>query len=254
MNSTNKQTQPVALVTGAARRIGRIIAQSLHQAGFQVIIHYHTSQQAAEALVQTMNQTRPNSALAIGADLMNTSTGPHLIDACVNAYQRLDLLVNNASVFFKTNMQHGLSFEQDFDQLFTLHVKTPFYLSHAALPFLQKTQGSIINLTDIHAKNPLKDYSIYCQSKAALWMQTKSLAREFAPLVRVNAIAPGAMIWPEKENALSSSQKQQIIEQTPLKRHGEPSQIAQAVLSLAQNTFITGQMLCVDGGRSIVSR
>lgn len=245
MNQANKQDAPVVLVTGAAKRIGAAIAQHLHKAGFRVVIHCHQSRDAAEVLAHEMNQLRADSAHVFTADLYHPESAHQLITDTLNWGGRLDLLVNNASLFTRN--------AADWDAMFDLNVKTPFILSHAAFPHLLNTHGSIINITDIHADKPLKDYAVYCQSKAALSMQTKALAREFAPKVRVNAVAPGAIMWPEQGNQLSEEQQQNIINKTPLKRHGSPLFIAQAVLALAENTFITGQTLCVDGGRSIVA-
>jgi len=243
LNQTNKQDAPVALVTGAARRIGAAIAQYLHTAGYRVIIHCHQSHTAAHALANDMDRMRADSAIVLTANLCFPDSAHQLIADALTWAGRMDLLVNNASLFTRN--------ETDWDAMFNLNVKAPFLLSHAALPHLAKTHGSIINITDIHADTPLKGYAIYCQSKSALSMQTKALAREFAPNVRVNAVAPGAIMWPEQGNQLSEEQQQNIIDKTPLKQHGSPLFIAQAVLSLAENLFITGQTLSVDGGRSI---
>lgn len=243
MNQVNKYHAPVALVTGASRRIGASIAKHLHAAGFRVVIHCHQSFAAAQALTEEMNQSRANSAKVLTADLCRPDSARQLIADTYDWAGRIDLLVNNASLFTRN--------ESDWEAMFSLNVKAPFLLSYAALSHLAKTGGSIINITDIHADKPLKDYAIYCQTKAALHMQTKALAREFAPEVRVNAVAPGAIMWPEQGNQLSEAQQQQIIEKTPLKRHGSPAFIAHAVLSLAENEFITGQSLRVDGGRSL---
>lgn len=243
MNQENKQDAPVVLVTGAAKRIGAVIAQYLHKAGFRVVVHCHQSQAAAKNLTDAMNQLRSDSATLLTADLCRPDLAVQLITDTLNWAGRLDLLVNNASLFTRN--------EADWDAMFTLNVKAPFVLSNAAFPHLAKTQGSIINITDIHADKPLKDYAIYCQSKAALKMQTKALAREFAPNVRVNAVAPGAIMWPEKGNQLSEKQQQAIINKTLLKRHGNPLYIAQAVLALTNNVYITGQTVRVDGGRGL---
>ena len=251
MNHANTQAARVALVTGAARRIGAAIAVSLHQSGFRVIIHCHTSTQDANALARELNQQRRDSALVLTADLTIKNQAINLIKDAIHWGGQLDVLVNNASIFAKTSVDK-LDDEQ-WDLLFTTNVKAPFWLSQTAYPFLAKTKGSIVNITDIHAERPLIDYSIYCQSKAALSMQTKTLAREFAPGVRVNAIAPGAIAWPEDKNALSKELQQKIIAKTPLKHHGNPAYIAQAVLALIYNPFITGQILAVDGGRGLVS-
>lgn len=242
MNQDNKQDLPVALVTGAARRIGAVIVRHLHHAGFRVMIHCHQSHDAANALAQELNHLRADSARVFSADLSLTHTSPQLIEALIQWTGRLDLLVNNASIFVRDD-------GADWDGVFTINVKAHWLLSNAAHPYLAATQGSIVNITDIHAEQPLKGYAIYCQSKAAFAMQTKALAREFAPDVRVNAIAPGAITWPEQGNALSETLQREIIAKTWLKQHGNPMFIAQAVLALAENLFITGQILRVDGGR-----
>jgi pteridine reductase len=244
LNLSNTQDTRVALITGAARRIGATIAKHLHQAGFLVVIHCHHSIDSAHALGVYLNHKRTDSAYVLTGDLCKESSIEALIQKTLECAGRLDLLVNNASLFSRKMT--------DWDTLFQLNVKAPFLLSHAAFAALSKTQGSIINITDAHTDKPLKDYAIYCQSKAALTMQTKALAREFAPNVRVNAVAPGAILWPEHDNALSQEQRQRIINDIPLKRHGAPLFIAKAVLALADNPFITGQVLCVDGGRGLM--
>jgi len=249
LNQANTQALKVALVTGAARRIGAAIAEQLHQAGYSVIIHCRSSLAEAQSLAQNLNQKRPNSALVLPCDLCTHQAIEELISSATAWVGRLDVLVNNASIFSRTDLA-------DFDdkgwsELFETNVKIPFQLSLAARPYLALQQGAIINITDIHADKPLKGYAVYCQTKAALVMQTKALAREFAPQIRVNAIAPGAIAWPEQGNVLSLEQKNEIINKTPLKRHGSPLFIAQAVLALIENPFITGQILNVDGGRSV---
>lgn len=250
LNHNNKQATRVALVTGAARRIGAAIVQHLHQAGFRVVIHCHQSVSEAEILADKMNQQRPDSALVLAADLTVKPAAIELIHKAIQWAGQLDLLVNNASIFTPTPLD--TLDDAQWDALFTTNVKAPFWLSHTAYPFLQAQNGSIINITDIHAERPLKGYAVYCQTKAALAMQTKTLAREFAPHVRVNAIAPGAIAWPEHTNTLSEELQQKIVAKTPLKQHGNPLFIAQAVLAIVDNPFITGQTLSVDGGRGIV--
>jgi pteridine reductase len=246
-----KENHKVALVTGAARRIGKAMAIALHEAGYDVIIHCLSSLNEAESLCQAMNTTRPDSALVLTADLAMKGEVLSLIDKAYVWKKRLDLLVNNASTFGKTSTANAFD-ETHWDFLFKINAQAPFWLSQKAYPHLAVQKGAIINITDIHAKRPLKNYAVYCQSKAALAMQTKVLAREFAPLVRVNAIAPGAIAWPEGENAISEKIQQNILEETPLKCHGEPQFIAKAMLALVDNNFITGQLLTVDGGRELV--
>lgn len=249
MNQANKQAVNVALVTGAARRIGAEIIKALHKAAFKVVIHCHHSFEEAQILAQTLNQQCPNSALVLQQDLRLSEAAQRLIDSTITWAGQLDLLVNNASTFTKTDF--SFFDESKWDDLFSTNVKAPFLLSLAARPFLMAQQGQIINITDIHGDRPLKGYAEYCQTKAALIMQTKALAREFAPEVRVNAIAPGAIAWPEKNNSLTKELQNKIINNTPLKKHGHPAYIAQAVLALVANPFITGECLKVDGGRSL---
>ncbi|KGP64281.1 pteridine reductase [Legionella norrlandica] len=249
MNQANKQEAKVALVTGGTRRIGAAIIKKLHASGYRVVIHCRFSLQEADKLAQYLNVQRIDSAIVLQKELTESNAANEIIAIVDNWAGRLDLLVNNASVFKRTD--YHFSIEEDWQYLFTVNVQVPFLLSVAARSLLSRYKGAIINLTDIHAEKPLKGYSVYCQTKAALEMQTKSLAREFAPDIRVNAVAPGAIAWPEDENSLSEEAQQKIIEKTPLKSHGSPEFIAQAVLALAENSFITGQTLKVDGGRSL---
>jgi len=249
LNYVNKQVTRVALITGAGRRIGAVLAETLHQAGFSVAIHCHQSRDEADFLCNTLNRRRSNSAHVFIADLTQKSENQALITHVIDWAGQIDLLVNNASIFTPTRLD--ASSDACWTALFSINVQAPFWLSLAARPYLAIQQGAIINITDIHAEKPLKGYAEYCQTKAALLMQTKALACELAPDIRVNAVAPGAIAWPEQENALSVSSQEKIIAKTPLKRHGEPIFIAQAVLALAENRFITGQTLRVDGGRLI---
>lgn len=235
--------KPVALVTGAAHRIGAAIAKQLHQAGFRVVVHCHHSLDSATYLVAECNQIRDDSALVLAADLCAPSAAQDLVAAILSQWGQLDLLVNNASVFSAN--------DEAWEQMWRCNVQAPYQLSRAAFPHLSATQGSIINITDIHAHTPLRQHPAYCQTKAALAMQTKALAQEFSPLVRVNAIAPGAIIWPEGDNALTQAKQEHILSKTLLKRHGNPENITQAVLYLVNNTYVTGQSLQVDGGRYI---
>lgn len=250
MNPTNKQEAKVALVTGGARRIGAAIVQKLHAAGYKVVIHCHQSLQEAHNLAADLNEQRPNSAFVLQRELSETCAAAEIMTAVQDWAGRLDLLVNNASVFIRTEFTAFA--ETDWNALFDVHVKAPFLLSLAARPLLAKHSGAIINVSDTHAEKPLKGYSVYCQSKAALEMQTKSLAREFAPEIRVNAVAPGAIAWPEHANTLTPEIQEKIIAKTLLKRHGNPEYIAQAILALAENPYITGQILKVDGGRNLL--
>ncbi len=249
MNPINKQAAKVALVTGGARRIGAAIVKKLHGAGYNVAIHCRFALAEAQQLADQLNEQRPDSALVLQKELTEAQAAPDLMAAINGWAGQLHVLVNNASAFIRTDCHQNE--EQNWDLLFNANVKAPFLLSLAARPLLAKHSGVIINITDIHAEKPLSGYSVYCQTKAALEMQTKSLARELAPEIRVNAVAPGSIAWPENENSLSLEIQQQIIAETPLKRHGAPEFIAQAVLALVENPFITGQIVRVDGGRSL---
>jgi pteridine reductase len=245
----NTQVNKVALVTGASRRIGAAIIMHLHELGYKVAIHCHQSVAEARALAAALNTIRPQSAAVFISDLNLATSYESLINEVIQWGARLDVLVNNASLFLRSDC-NAFSVK-DWQALFAVNVQAPFALSSAAYPFLSKSSGNIINITDIHAEKPLLGYAAYCQTKAALLMQTRALAREFAPTVRVNAVAPGAIAWPEQQNKLSASEQQKIIAKIPLLRHGAPHYIAEAVISLIKNSYITGQVIAVDGGRSI---
>jgi pteridine reductase len=237
-----------ALVTGAARRVGAAIARTLHAAGANVLLHYKTSATAAESLAHELNGARAGSAKILQADLLDLSELAPLIDAAVGTFGRLDVLVNNASTFYATPI--GAISGDDWDDLMGTNVKAPLFLSQAAAPALQKANGLIVNLVDIHGSRPLKRFAVYCAAKAALAMLTQSLARELAPHVRVNGIAPGPILWPE--DAPDSETKAKIISQTLLQRQGSPDDVARTVLFFASDApYITGQILAVDGGRSV---
>lgn len=249
MNNSTVLNAKTALVTGGARRIGAAIVSQLHHAGYQVLIHCHHSTTEAQLLANLLNTKRNDSARITAINLHAPNAVSTIMHSILNWSGRLDVLINNASVFTRTPTE--TTPDSEWNSLFDLNVKIPYQLSMGFQPFLAQHQGSIINITDIHAQKPLVGYSVYCQTKAALEMQTKSLAREFAPAIRVNAIAPGAIVWPENSNSLSSEQQHKIVAQTPLQQHGNPSYIASAVLALVENPFISGQILNVDGGRSI---
>lgn len=249
MNRPDTQA-PVALITGAARRIGAAIAEYLQQNGYQIIVHCYQSKKDAQSLVDKMNHSRPASARLLVADLTDKAAVFSLVQETISWAGKLHLLVNNASIFKPSDLNPMNDLY--WDELFVTNVRAPYWLSLAAYPYLVKTNGVIVNITDIHADKPLTGYAEYCQTKAALTMQTKALAREFAPHVRVNAVAPGAIAWPEDENELDKATQEKIIKNTPLHTHGHPDYIAKAVFALAENPFITGQTLRVDGGRSVV--
>lgn len=240
--------QPVVFITGAARRTGAEIARTLHAAGMNIVLHYHTSFHEAENLSSELNAIRPASVLSVCANLSEFSELQRLIECPIQTWGRLDALINNASCFDKTAL--GQVSENNYDALMNINMKAPFFLSQAAAPYLAKQHGSIINIADIHADRPMRDYSVYSMTKAGIVMMTKSFAKEWGPYIRVNAIAPGAIAWPEGENTLSQERKQKIIDDTALKRHGHPSDIAKAILFLLKDaTYMTGQVLTLDGGR-----
>jgi pteridine reductase len=240
-------TAKSALVTGAADRLGAQIARTLHQNGANLIIHYLTSSTAARALVDELNQLRKNSAIALSAELGSVAELEELAAKAGSAFDGLDILINNASGFYPTRF--GQIDEQAWDDLLATNYKAPLFLSQACYPALQRSSGCIINMVDIYAMLPLNHHSVYCSAKAASQMLVKSLARELAPEVRVNGIAPGAILWPGGDKAVSAEQQQAIIEQVPLKRCGTPQAIADTALFLATSDYITGEIIRVDGGR-----
>ena len=246
--ASNDLTDKVALITGAARRIGAAVARKLHGAGARVAIHYRGSAQEADALAAELNASRENSAATFQADLNVTSALPELAAAVVAWGRRLDVLVNNASSFYPT--PPGEITEADWDDLVGSNLKAPLFLSQAVLPELRKTQGVIVNMIDIHAQRPLKDHLVYGPAKAGLAMLTRSLAKDLAPKIRVNGVAPGAILWPEDE--MTDATKQSILDQVPLGRPGDPDDIAGCILYLVRDaTYVTGQIIAVDGGRSV---
>ena len=240
-----------ALVTGAANRLGAQIARTLHQNGANLIIHYRASADAAEALVAELNQQREGSALALGADLNSGTELEVLAVGACRAFDGLDILVNNASRFYP--VKFGEIGEDSWDDLIASNYKAPLFLSQACYPALREGNGCIINMVDIYASMPLNRHSVYCSAKAANQMLIKSLALELAPEVRVNGIAPGAILWPDKLQGDSATQ-QKIIEQVPLKRRGTPQAIADTALFLATSDYITGEVIRVDGGRLLTSQ
>jgi pteridine reductase len=248
-DTSNIPREKTALITGAARRIGAKLVRALHGVGMNIILHYRGSAQHAKQLYDELNGQRADSIMLVRADLMNTEElGSLVSQAQNNAWGRLDVLINNASTFYPTCV--GEITEQDWETLSGINLKAPLFLSQAVAPFLRQSHGCIINIVDIHADRPLKNYTVYCIAKAGLVMLTKSMARELAPEVRVNGIAPGAILWPEFEDY--GSVHTDIIERTALKREGDPEDIANAALFLILNAdYITGQIISIDGGRSL---
>lgn len=239
----------VVLITGAAHRIGATVANQLHAAGMNIVLHYRASRQAAQALQEQLNARRANSVILVQADLLATKALPALVKEAHNAWGRLDVLINNASTFYRTPLDKAD--DAQWNDLLGTNLKVPFFLAQAAAPYLHANKGCIVNMVDIHAERPLKGYPIYSMAKAGLAMLTKSLACELGPDVRVNAIAPGAILWPEDIDEVT---KQRIVNKTFLKRKGEPQDIARAILFLVNDApYMTGQILAVDGGRSLNS-
>jgi pteridine reductase len=237
-----------ALVTGSAKRLGKQIVITAHQQGYNVIIHCNHSTDAANQLANQLNLIRVDSAKVISGDITDNTQLGTLVEQAINCFGRLDLLVNNASSFYPT--QNTPPDSNAWDDLTGTNMKAPYFLCCLFSPYLSETQGSIVNLVDIHADKPLKRHTIYCMAKAGLKMMIKSLACEFAPRIRVNGVSPGAILWPEHQ--LKDSQKASIVDQIALQRLGTADDIAQAVLFLASAPYITGQVLTVDGGRSLL--
>ncbi|MEH6470546.1 MAG: pteridine reductase [Halopseudomonas sp.] len=248
-SQSNDDNPPVALITGAARRIGACITRRLHQNGYRVLIHYLHSQQAAEQLASELNRLRPGSAATLHADLTDTAAVELLANQARNHWQRLDLLVNNASSFYPTPLAQIN--ESDWNALIGSNLKAPLWLSKALLPALTQQQGSIVNIVDTYAQRPLQGYPIYSIAKAGLAMLTQSLAKELAPQVRVNGVAPGPILPPEGAAKRDPVAEQQLLEKVLLGRYGSPDDIADTVIFLAQQRFITGQIIAVDGGKSL---
>jgi pteridine reductase len=236
------------LITGAAKRIGAVIARTLHDAGANVAIHYFSSSDDADRLVEELNERRSNSAIALPGDLRSIDAINGLVEAMIARTGRLDLLVNNASTFYPTPL--GTITEEQWDDLINANLKAPLFLSQAAFPWLRETRGVIINIVDIHSQRPLRHHLVYGPAKAGLAMLTRSLAKDLGPEIRVNGVSPGAILWPE--DGMPEQTQKSIIREIALKRVGAPEDIAGAVLYLARDaTYVTGQILAVDGGRSV---
>ncbi len=239
----------VALITGAAHRIGASTAQLLHAEGMNLVLHYRSSREAAQKLQEKMLEKRPDSVVLVQTDLHKIDNLPALVKEAIDAWGRLDVLINNASTFYQTPINKAS--EKDWDDLMGTNLKAPFFLSQAAAGQLKKNHGCIINMVDIHAERPLKAYPIYSMAKAGLVMMTRALACELGPEVRVNGVAPGAILWPENIDDIT---RQRIVSRTFLKRKGEPDDIARAILYLIRDAqYMSGQVLTIDGGRSLNS-
>ena len=240
--------RPVALVTGAAKRIGAAIARRLHAEGYDLALHYRSSREEMDALVADLERDRPGSVIALQAELAEFDRLPELVARTVGHFGRLDGLVNNASAYYATPM--GQATPAQWDELFASNARAPFFLSQAAAPHLARTGGAIVNIVDIYAERPLRGHAVYSMAKAALAMATRALALELGPDVRVNGVAPGNVLW--SENPIKAETLETVLERTALERQGEPGDIAEAVLWLLRgNRYVTGQILAVDGGRTL---
>jgi pteridine reductase len=237
-----------ALVTGAARRIGAAIARRLHAAGASVVLHYRGAEAEAARLESELNAARAGSALKVKADLLAPIAPKALVSAALQGFGRLDVLVNNASTFYPTAV--GAIEAAHWEELIGSNLRAPLFLAQEAAPELAKREGAIVNIADIHAERPLKGYLVYSVAKSGIAALTRALALELAPAVRVNAIAPGAIAWPE-DGQFEPRERERIVASTPLARLGSPEEIARAVHFLATAPFVTGQVLAVDGGRSV---
>ena len=246
----NSLKNKVVLITGGAKRVGAAICRLLHAEGAQLMIHYRSSAFEARALQTELNLARPNSVEIIQGDLLDMSVPPKLINKTVKHFGQLDVLINNASSYYSTEL--GKIDEDNWQDLMGSNLKAPLFLSQAAAPELRKNNGCIVNITDMHIERPKKGYIVYSVSKAGLVTLTKSLAHELSPDVRVNAVAPGPVLWPEDNPQFDEVYRQRVISQTLLKRIGEGNDVAKAVKFLiADAPFITGHVLAVDGGRSL---
>ena len=246
-NPQHSLNSKVALITGGAKRIGAAIAITLHAAGMDLVIHFRRSAAEAQSLADALNDTRPNSVVLVEGDLENSEDCATLVQQAIEAFGRMDALINNASTFLPTPI--GEVTNDHWEALMGVNLKAPFFLSQAGAKTLASTHGAIINLTDIYADRPLPNHPVYSASKAGLVALTRSLAQELGPDVRVNAVAPGAIIWPESGD--SEENQNEILRRTPLGRLGDPQDIADTVkFLLCDAPFITGQIINVDGGRS----
>jgi pteridine reductase len=249
--STNEHgalTGKAALITGAARRVGATIVRKLHAAGANIVLHYRSSADASESLARELNEVRPDSVITVEADLLDPGQLEMLPGVATGNFGRLDILVNNASTFYPTPL--GDITEIDWDDLLGTNLKAPLFLSQAAAAPLRISNGLIVNIADIHGMRPLSRHPVYSIAKAGVIMLTRSLARELGPSVRVNAVAPGPVMWPE--DGMDKELQARIVDRTALKRPGTPDDVARAVLFFATEApYVTGQVLAVDGGRSV---
>jgi pteridine reductase len=252
-NTMNSEYKKYALITGGAKRIGAAIATALHNAGYDIFLHYGQSKAEANTLAHTLNSIRPNTCFTYSADLNDPQAATQISLWVKEQCQHLDVLVNNASSFFPTPWETAS--QKDWQALFTINVQTPFFLTQALLPLLIKGNGSVINLIDIHADRTLEQHPIYCASKAALKNLTLSLAKDHGHELRCNGVSPGAILWPEDNGKTGndSSTQQAILSKIPAKRLGDEKNISDTVLFLVNNSYINGQIINVDGGRTVHS-
>lgn len=246
----NTNQHKIVLITGGAKRVGAAICRQLHAQGANLMIHYNTSVNEARALQAELNLMRPDSVAIIQGDLLNLAVLPSLISETVKHFGRLDVLINNASTYYPTEI--GQINENNWQDLIGSNLKAPVFLAQAAAAELRRQHGCIVNITDMHIERPKKGYIVYSVAKAGLVTLTKSLAHELSPEVRVNAVAPGPVQWPEDNPQFDEVYRQRVINQTLLKRVGEPEDVAKAVKFLIYDApFVTGHVLAVDGGRSL---
>lgn len=240
----------VVLVTGAARRLGAAVARRLHAGGARIMLHYRSAEEDALGLQKELNARRAGSVALVQADLLDPAGLPEMVRNTLARFERLDALVNNASSFYPTPL--GTIGEKDWNDLMGTNLRAPLFLSQAAAPALKKSGGCIVNIIDIHAERPLKNFPVYCAAKAGLAGLTRAMARELAPEVRVNGVSPGPILWPDEDGLFDEVARQRTVSHTLMKRTGEPEDIARAVHYLiADAPYVTGQILAVDGGRSI---
>jgi pteridine reductase len=240
----------VALITGGARRVGAAICRRLHAGGVNLMVHYRSSADEARALQAELNDARAESVALVQADLLHMAALPEMVAETVRRFGRLDILINNASSFYPSPI--GEIAEREWDDLIGTNLKTPLFLSQAAAPHLRRNHGCIVNIVDIHADRPMRNYVVYSAAKGGLLALTRSLACELGPEVRVNGVSPGIIMWPEDERWADELARQRLIQTTLLKRVGDPEDIARTVGFLVFDApYITGQVIPVDGGRSL---
>ena len=243
-----RHERPVVLVTGAGKRVGAVIARTLHAAGYDLALHYRHSAAEAELLATSLERQRSGSTYTVQGELADIDALPDVVQRVLGRFGRLDALVNNASAFYPTPV--GTATPAQWNDLFASNAQAPFFLAQAATPALREARGAIVNLVDIYAERPLADHPVYCMAKAALAAMTRSLALDLGPDVRVNGVAPGAVMWPSDGKPYDDQQA--MLARTPLQRAGLPDDVAGAVLWLLRDApFVTGQIIRVDGGRTL---